>query len=228
MKKKLFINGGLGSGSAKRVAQGLSQALGYKVFRSLKAFPKKTKIKYGQGVDKLTQYKWFAANDIPALEYTTEQAVYLQWQAEGHTVFARKLLNSSCGHGIVTLDGGSTVLAPVYTKYKKKKREFRVHVYKDSVVRVVEKKMRSDWDGPRNPKIRNIANGFVFCSCTDEPSGIRELAIKASKVVSSDFRGVDIGYNEKHNELFIIEVNSAPGIEGANVQAYVDNIINTL
>jgi len=113
----------------------------------------------------------------------------------------------------------------VYTKYKKKKREFRVHVYKDTVVRVVEKKLRKDWDGPREAKIRNLANGYVFCSCEQEPEGIRELAIKAAGVVQSDFKGVDIGYNEKQNELFCIEVNSAPGLQGSNVDAYVNAII---
>lgn len=224
--KKLYIQGGLGSGSAKRLSVALSQAKGYKVFRSLKEFPKKTKLKYGQGVDKLTQYKWFAANGVPSLEFTVDPSVANTWQQEGHTIFARQLLNASCGKGIVVCEEGFFPYAPVYTKYKKKKREFRVHVFKDKVVRVVEKKLRKDWNGPRDSKIRNLANGFVFCSCNDEPTGIRELALKAGAVVSSDFKGVDVGYNEKLNELFVIEVNSAPGIEGSNVEAYVSAILS--
>ena len=54
--------------------------------------------------------------------------------------------------------------------------------------------------------------------------GIRELALAASKVTNSDFRGVDIGFNEKLNELFVIEVNSAPGIQGTNVDRYIEAI----
>lgn len=218
-----------GSQSAKRVAQALSEKLGYKVFRTTKALTKTKQLSYGHGVDKIAQYKWFTAQGIPALEFTTKQDEAWAWTNTGHVVFGRKLLTASCGKGIVVFEPGIVNHAmsgcPVYTKYKKKKREFRVHVFKDKVVRVVEKKLRSGWDGPRESKIRNLANGYVFCSCENEPSGIRELAVHAAKVVGSDFKGVDIGYNEKNNELFVIEVNSAPGIEGQNIQAYVNAIL---
>lgn len=233
--KKLYIKpslGSKGSASAKRVAQALTEKLGYKVWRSTKEFPKKRALLYGQGVDKLSQFKWFELHSVPALEYTTDPQVANQWLAEGHTVFGRKLLNSSCGKGIEVYEGKDTSVlfesnkCPVYTKYKKKKREFRVHIFNETVVRVVEKKLRKDWNGPRESKIRNLANGFVFCSCDSEPDGLRTLAIQASGVVSSSFKGVDIGYNEKLNELFVIEVNSAPGIEGSNVDSYVNTIIN--
>jgi D-alanine-D-alanine ligase-like ATP-grasp enzyme len=51
------------------------------------------------------------------------------------------------------------------------------------------------------------------------------VALAAAKVSPSDFRGVDIGYNEKKDELFVIEVNSAPGIEGSNVNKYLDAMV---
>lgn len=237
MKKlsKLYIKtttGTKGSQSAKRLADALTKKLGYKVYRSLKSFPKKVALQYGHGVDKIAQYKWFEANNIPALEYTIDKNIAEQWITAGNTVFGRQLLSASCGKGIVVFENGEDWGIPitfdsckVFTKYKKKKREFRVHIFKDNVVRVVEKKLRKDWNGPRDSKIRNLANGFVFCGCQDEPAGLRDLAIKASGVVSSDFRGVDIGYNEKLKELFVIEVNSAPGIEGSNVEAYINAIV---
>jgi hypothetical protein len=222
----LYINGGTKSGSAKRLAAALTEKLGYKVWRSDKINPKKQALKYGQGVDKISQYEWFKSNEIPSFEFTKDKSVVLGWLADGGTVFGRSLLSSSCGKGIVVMEPGQTEVTPcpVYTLYKKKKREFRVHVFKDKVVRVVEKKLRKDWDGPRDSKIRNLANGYVFCGCDSPPDGITALALSASKVVSSDFAGVDIGYNEKENQLFVIEVNSAPGIEGSNVDAYVEAI----
>ena len=114
-----------------------------------------------------------------------------------------------------------------FTLYKKKKKEFRVHVFKDVVVQVLEKRKRKEFTGERDSRIRNTANGYVFCSeGVVEPEGLRELALKASKVTSSHFRGVDIGFNEKLNELFVIEVNSAPGIEGSNIDKYVEVITN--
>lgn len=233
LQKKLYIKvspGTRGSQSAKRLAQALTEQLGYKVWRSIKDFPKKQALTYGQGVDKLTQFKWFEAQGIPALEYTVSADTANEWLDAGDVVVGRKLLNSSCGKGIKIFD---TVWAladlwdfPVFTKYKKKKREFRVHVFKDKVVRVVEKKLRKDWDGPRESKIRNLANGYVFCGCDSYPEGLPALALAASRVVSSDFAGVDVGYNEHKQELFVIEVNSAPGIEGTNLSSYVQTILN--
>jgi len=93
------------------------------------------------------------------------------------------------------------------------------------VVAVVEKKRKAGWEGQRDTKIRNLANGYVFVqNVQNEPEGVRELAIRASKVSNSDFAGVDIGYNEQKDQLFVIEVNSAPGITGSNIGAYVETI----
>lgn len=219
------------STSLKLLANALTQRLGYKVWRSTKQKPNREHLKYGQSVDKLTQYRWFREQGLSALEFTADAQVAAQWSADGFTVFGRRLLNSSCGKGIVVIEPPTDPtqewclpLCPVYTKYKKKKREFRVHIYKDKVVSIKEKKRRGGYDGHRETKIRNLANGYVFCHAENVPEGIEALALKASMVVTSDFRGVDIGYNEHNNDLFIIEVNSAPGIQGSNINAYVNHI----
>ena len=140
----------------------------------------------------------------------------------------RQLTRASEGKGIVIAETPEQIIsAPVYTLYKKKKKEFRVHIFKDKVVAVLEKRKKKEFAGNEEPKIRNTANGYVFCSeNVEEPEGLRELALKASKVTQSDFKGVDIGWNEKKQELFVIEVNSAPGIEGSNVEKYVNAIIH--
>lgn len=229
--KKFYIKltpGTKGSKSARRLADAMSAKLKYKVFRSTNEFPKKEALKYAGGVDKLEQYKWFAQHELPALLFTTELNVAKGYVENGHTVVGRKLLNSSCGAGIELYEKPDEVQpCPVYTVYRKKKREFRVHVFRDKVVEVLEKKARKEWTGPRNTKIRNLENGYVFCLCDDEPQGLRDLALKAAPVVHSDFRGVDVGFNEKNNELFVIEVNSAPGIEGSNVDKYVSAILES-
>lgn len=218
----------LKSNSLREIAKGLSTRLKRgKIFRTTKVSTKRKQFRYGMSVDKLTQYKWFAENDIPALEFTTDSEIVNGWLADKHVVFGRKYLNSSCGKGIVVIEQqGNIPKLPVYTKYKKKKREFRVHVFKDEVVNVTEKKRRKEFDGERDTKIRNLANGYVFVqTVANEPPGLRELALSAAKVSGSDFRGVDIGYNEKKDELFVIEVNSAPGIQGTNIQKYLDAMV---
>jgi len=226
MKLRLVSNK-LGSKSLKLLQEGLSTKLGYQIWRSKKAKLGRENIVYGDCKDKLFQYQWYAANEIPALSFTTSKEVSAQWLQEGSTVVARTLLRSSEGKGIVILSTGDPVVeARVYTLYKKKKREYRVHVFKDQVVQVLEKRKRKEFTGERETKIRNTANGYVFCSeNVVEPEGIRELALKASKVTNSMFKGVDIGFNEKLNELFVIEVNSAPGIQGSNVARYIEAIV---
>lgn len=219
----------LKSGSAKRVAQGLSTQLGYKVFRGPNLVPLRVHIRYGDQKGKIEQYTWFKANAIPALEFTQSIAEAKTWAATG-AVICRKLTHASEGKGIVVSETPAQVVeAPVYTKYKKKKKEFRVHIFQDKVVHVLEKRRKNGYEGDADTKIRNTANGYVFCSeDVTEPQGIRDLALKASKVTKSDFKGVDVGYNEQKKELFIIEVNSAPGIEGSNVDRYIQTIRQTL
>lgn len=216
----------LGSNSLKALQQGLSTKLGYKVLRSKTPSKFRSNLQYGDCKDKLFQYQWFQTNQVPGLPFTTSQETVKQWLEEGQTVFARTLTRASEGKGIVILsDAAEITPAPVYTLYRKKKREYRVHVFKDQIVHVLEKRKKKGFDGEVNTKIRNTANGYVFCSDNVvEPPGIRELALKAAKVTNSDFKGVDIGFNEKLNELFVIEVNSAPGIQGTNVDRYIQAI----
>jgi hypothetical protein len=229
----LSTKNGMKSSSLKRLALSLSKAMGYKVFRTTKVRAHRRQLRYGDSVDKLTQYKWFQQQGLSALEYTTDWTLVAQWLAEGHYVFARTLLNASCGDGINVIHPEAKMdqipMAPVYTKYKKKKREFRVHVFKDKVVAIVEKKRKSGWNGQQDTKIRNLANGYIFCQAIEITESFRtrieQLALAASKVSGSDFRGVDIAYNEKNDDLFVIEVNSAPGIEGSNVDKYVKAIV---
>lgn len=231
IKKKrlgfLLTQGTRFSNSMKLLAGQLSTKVGYKVLRSTKESAKRKQFKYGQGSNKLHQYRWFEEQGIPALEFTTDMAVAQNWMADGHVIVGRSLLNSSCGKGIhiMSAEIAEVWACPVYTKYKKKAREFRVHVFKDKVVVVVEKKRKKGFEGKRDTRVRNLANGYVFMQNTANlPEGLKELAIKAANVVQSDFKGVDIGYNVKNDELFVIEVNSAPGIVGNNVAAYVKTI----
>lgn len=228
MKIRLLTTN-LKSGSLKRIAEGLSTKLGYKVWRSNKQKPNRIHLLYGDQKGKIEQYVYFKEQELPALTFTTSRSEAQSW-AETGTVICRTLTHSSEGKGIVVAETPEAVVqAPVYTRYKKKKKEFRVHVFKDQVVHVLEKRRKKDYDGDADAKIRNTANGYVFCSeGVTEPVGIRDLALKARKVTKSDFAGVDIGYNEKLNQLFVIEVNSAPGIEGSNVDRYIEVIVKNV
>jgi len=227
-KQKIrFVSSQLKSKSLRLLAEALSEQLGYKVWRGPTSKPNRIEFKYGDCKDKLHQYKFFHEQGIASPPFTTSHAQALAWLQDQNTVVARTLLNSSEGKGIVLASTPQDLVsAPVYTMYLKKKREFRVHIFKDQVVSVLEKRKKHGATSEET-KIRNTANGYVFCrENVTEPPGIRELALKASKVTNSDFRGVDIGYNEKKDQLFVIEVNSAPGMEGSTITEYAESIIN--
>jgi hypothetical protein len=226
MKLRLISNK-LSSQSLKRVADGLSIALGYKVWRGKHSKPNRKEFKYGDQKSKLDQYTFFKAQGLSHPEYTTDKQVAQTWLSKGWTVLARTLLNSSEGKGIIVVEPTGTLPnALVYTKYIPKKKEYRVHLFQNKVVCVLEKRRKTGIT-ITEPKIRNTANGYVFCQeGVTEIAGLRELALASAKVTTSDFRGVDIGYNEKKNLLYVIEVNSAPGIEGSNVAKYVEAIVN--
>lgn len=228
MVKLQLLSIKLKSGSLKRIALALSERVGYRVLRTRKVNPRKKQYVYGGLIDKLEQYLWFTSNSIPCPEYTTSRQQAREWIEGGDVVFCRTLTRASEGRGIVVAETVDQLAqARVYTKYKKKKREFRVHIFKNSIVQVVDKRKRSGWVDDRDTRIRNTNNGYVFCRSVENiPEGLHDLALAASKVTSSDFKGVDIGYNELHKELFVIEVNSAPGIEGSNVDDYVNTILN--
>jgi hypothetical protein len=221
------------SQSLKRVANELTTRLGYKVFRTTKTRPDRKQFRYGHQVDKLQQYKLYKAKGISSFEFTTEKQKVKEWLQQGHTVFGRTTLTGSNGKGIVIIEPGDEVPAAlVYTKYKKKKREFRVHIFKNKVVGIVEKRKKLDWEGPSDSRVRNLANGYVFCQTVELTETLRkkieETALKARAITKSDFVGVDMGYNQTNDDVFVIETNSAPGIEGTNVQHYCDAIQQVL
>jgi hypothetical protein len=213
----------------------MSNRLGYKVWRTTKKSSGAKQLRWGAYADKLEQYQAFKEKGLPALEFTTDKAVAGAWFNDGHTVFGRKLLSSYEGKGIVIFDPkvnpkpDEILECKVFTKYIPKKQEFRVHVFKDKVVSILEKRKKKDWKGKSDSKIRNTANGYIFCQYDIDiteslQKRIESLALASRKVCGSDFCGVDIGYNKKLDNLFVIEVNSAPGIEGSNVQKYCNAI----
>lgn len=243
--------------SAKKLAQGLSQLLNLKVRRvKHEGFyrPKRRSlvINYGSsatphwlsraravlnipsfcsvGGNKLVAFRRFreAALSIPDFTSSYEEAV--GWYNEGLTVVCRTLLNAHSGRGIVLANAESNrpvVRAPLYVKYKKKRKEFRVHVFKGQIIDVCEKrKFKRD----RRPDafdgyVRNHSNGWAFCrDNVVEPTDLRDLSIGACNALTLDFGAVDIIWNEKENKCYLLEVNTAPGLEGTTLKKYTDVI----
>lgn len=246
----------IGSQSAKLLANGLTDRLGLKVRRVRHDGRYRPKLRslivnYGSNSrpnwptngrwlnsppacatagNKLTAFNSFknAALSIP--EFTTNKEVATGWIAAGATVVARTVLNGHSGRGIVLCDTTHPLAdAPLYVKYKKKRKEFRVHVFQNQVIDVAEKRRRRKEERPSSfdGYIRNLANGWVFCrDAVQKPADLDGLAIAACRALGLDFGAVDIIWNEWENKCYLLEVNTAPGLTGTTLVNYTNAISN--
>lgn len=180
------------------------------------------KLKLFQHIASLTD----SGINIP--EFTTDQAVAKGWIDAGKEVVVREKLNGHSAEGIVLLDNEldfdayNHSAAKMYVKYIPKKHEFRVHVVGDKAIDIRRKALRSDFNQSLvNWKIRNHSGGFIFAKegFTPPPS-VAEQAIKAVQASGLDFGAVDIIWNELHKTAYVLEINTAPGLEGSTVDNY--------
>lgn len=145
---------------------------------------------------------------IPAFQTNTPER-------DGAIWLARTVLHGSCGDGIVVVRKGDEFpAAPLYVKYVPKREEYRVHVAFGQVIFIQQKKRRSDNEQTPDQKlIRNYDNGWVFCPVTDgRPCG-GDAAINAVRAVGLDFGAVDLIIGKDDGLPYILEINTAPGLE---------------
>jgi glutathione synthase/RimK-type ligase-like ATP-grasp enzyme len=196
-------------GGAKRVADVLSERLGFKVWRvAPDRIGHRLSFVFNSGTDKVTQYRRFDEARIPAPDWTQDRERAGEWLGAGRSVVVRTLLRGYDGHGVsVVAPGEALPPAAVYSRYIPKQHEFRVNVLKGDALQILERRRRNGSRG--DERIRNSDNGYVFCrDGFVEPEGIRALAISATEAVGYNFGGVDIIQTEEG--LKVLEVNSAP------------------
>ena len=227
--KLVLVPHNMGSRSAKDLAAKLSDKLGYRVFRVKESrIKQRVPFRLKGGTDKLTQLRRFTDAGISCPEFTTDRSVAVDWLSAGDAVVCRTLLRASEGRGIVVAESEEQLVdAPLYTRYVKKKKEYRVHVLNGKVIDVQEKRKRKEYDGTRDTRIRNTANGYEFCrDSVVEPEGLRDLAIRATSTLGYHLGAVDIAFNEYHSRLAVLEVNANPGLTGTTLENYANNIVN--
>lgn len=169
--------------------------------------------------------------------WTDSKETAQEWLTNGVETLARTLLNSHSGKGIklYSADNQEPLCdAKLYVQYKKKKAEYRVHVFSTEdgpleVIDVTQKKKRKDFDGEVNTKIRNHQNGWVYCrENITEPNDLRTQAILAASVCGIKHCAVDIIYNQKENKCYVLEINSAPGITGTTLEKYTEAFLKDM
>jgi predicted ATP-grasp superfamily ATP-dependent carboligase len=169
-------------------------------------------------------------NGISVPDFSSDPSTATSWIEQGHVVYCRTLTRSTKGKGIiVATNPGELVSAPLYTKGIECKREYRVHVCDGEVIDLVAKAQMSS-DNPEyvdpDPYIRNTLGGYIFVrDSVVIPASVREalgeLAINAIKAIGLDFGAVDI-IRGMDNNIYVLEINTAPGMEGTTYEKYID------
>lgn len=176
--------------------------------------------------DKLKTFKAISAF-VSMPGWTEDKEEAQSWVDIGKTIVARTILNGHEGHGIVIVEPGQRVVdAPLYTVYIPKKAEYRVHVFNGTAIDM-QQKVRAAGENNGQFHIRNHNHGFVFARYVNQvpvadtiPELVKIESIKAVKCLGLDFGAVDIIWNEALRKAFVLEVNTAPGIEGSTVETY--------
>lgn len=176
-----------------------------------------------KAVNKLETFKALDGHvSIP--EWTTTPVKAFNWVDEGIVVVARTKLTGHSGEGIILCEQGMYPDAPLYTKYIKKRQEYRLHVFRDKVFFTQRKARNKDVpDDQVNWQIRNHANGFIFAHNEGVNCGpqAEQYAIDAVRILGLDFGAVDIikGVDDR---WYVLEVNTACGLEGTTLGKYVE------
>ena len=226
-KKKLVISShNIRSNALKSLQVELTNRVGYKVWRvKPERVRQRISVHFHKGIDKLTQMQAFKDNAVPAPDFVTD--ITQVNTLPGDLVVCRKLLRSSEGKGIVIEEKGAvTTKAPLYTQYIKKKAEYRAHVYNNKVIDVQQKKKRAGFTEERDTRVRNTANGYVFCRDNiTVPDDLAAVAIAAVNALGKTHGAVDLIYNERQNKTYALEVNQRPGMQGTTLQSWSNAIL---
>lgn len=153
-----------------------------------------------------------------------------QPERAGAIWLARTVLHGSCGDGIVVVRKDDAFpAAPLYVKYIPKREEYRVHVAFGQAIFIQQKKRKSDNEQTADQKlIRNYDNGWVFCP-VDQPReewsvATKQMLTEALSAVRStglDFGAVDLIIGRDDGLPYILEINTAPGLESPGlIEAY--------
>lgn len=166
---------------------------------------------------------------LPA--FTELPADAKDWVRQGKLVVAREKLTGHSGEGIVLYGGDPDTVRPalLYVEYIKKAAEYRVHLFqKDGEITdfFIQRKARNREVEVPNWKIRNRNGGFIYAN---DPSNVgdvpEDVIVQAEKLflgTGLDFGAVDVIWNKKQKKAYVLEVNTAPGLQGRTLEFYTN------
>lgn len=190
---------------------------------------------------KLKSFDLFSMRGVSTVAMSRSVDIANNWLQEGNAVLGRDLFQGSGGRGITVYHPDEYSSIPnntshrYFSKYVKKRREFRIHVgypnldreYYPNVFFIQEKKRRAIENRNQdiyNPYIRNYSNEWIFAHNDLEtiPNSVLSEAKKAVRALRLHFGAVDVIYNSHYDQAYVLEVNTACGMEGETLHKYTE------
>lgn len=170
--------------------------------------------------NKLSAFRVMQAAAVQIPEFWTNET---DIPDEAFPIVCRTILNGHSGAGIVIAnDRGGLVRSPLYVRYMKKRDEYRIHVGRNGII-AIQRKAIPNGTEPIDTRIRNHHNGYVFVrGDVNPPEQVLTQASSAINALGLDFGAVDIIWNNHHQRATVLEVNTAPGLEGQTIEDYAN------
>jgi len=175
--------------------------------------------------NKLRSFEAFRTAGVSIPDFWTRREDIPDGSTPGETsafpVVCRTVLSGHSGAGIVIADTPEQLVqAPLYVRYVPKQDEYRIHVFAGNVIATQRKARRLDVENP-DWRVRNHGNGFVFArDGVVAPEPVVLAAVASCAALGLDFGGVDVIWNERRQAAYVLEINTACGLEGATVDDY--------
>jgi hypothetical protein len=178
----------------------------------------------GRSVNKHTSFKMFANAGvrIPWVLLGREHADEVR-KRNGDTVVCRNTLTGCDGEGIIMCEPGEPLpAAELYVQYIEKDAEYRVHVFRGTIIDRV-KKVFPDGHKCKDRRIRTTGNGILFQrNGIYVPKDVYKQAVKAVAALGLDFAGVDVV--TVGERAYVLETNTAPEMLPVVTKKFCDEV----
>lgn len=175
--------------------------------------------------NKLTAFRAMSDYGVRVPTFTTDFHEALDMLEEGKVV-VRNTLTGHSGEGIQIAEDADDMSedAPLYVMYIPKQDEYRVHIMAGEVIDVQRKARNLDVaDEDVNWQVRNHSNGFIFMrEGVNPPADVIRQAKGAILSTGLDFGAVDVIWNQHREKAYVLEINTACGLEGTTLARYTD------
>ncbi len=182
--------------------------------------------------NKLEMLQALTTSGVPTLTFSTDPTALASLADKEGNVYIRNRA------GVVRYGNDFNASRDSYFSQpvKFKRREYRVHVFNGKVLGAYEKvplvsptaENQSPTAAINRPKLyKSDTCRFVRCDLENDGARVnsvaQEICIRAVQSLGLVFGGVDL-IRDKNGNFFVCEVNSAPGLNGLNVDRWVEAI----